>query len=102
MPRYSTKQSLQLKTQHAQSLFISVKSRGGVTHQLHVKRLWNDVDKGADAPLVVMFHGIIESGRIFYKGRERALRIFSAAEQQRACSGFSWGWLKYTEHQRAQ
>ena len=57
---------------YQESLFVTIDSMDGVTHQLHLKHLWRD----ADAPVVVMFHGIIENGRIFYKDTDKGLGNF--------------------------
>jgi predicted alpha/beta hydrolase len=55
-----------------ESLFVPINSIDGMSHQIHLKHLWQK-DNG---PVVVMFHGVIENGRIFYKGIDKGLANF--------------------------
>lgn len=43
-------------------------------HTLHIKRIWLDDNR----PVVVMFHGVIEDGSIFYKNDDKGLANYLA------------------------
>lgn len=56
-------------SQQQTSLFVS-----SGKHKLHIRRIWQQKNR----PVVVMFHGVIEDGAIFYKDSDKGLANYLA------------------------